>query len=136
MYKSFRGDPSDDIPNAVLNFKEKDLLKVVRDYKNVDELLKLLDGNKYITDKFKERIRSNATRLRLNERLVSFQPIEKDVLEEGMQNCKYKAVTLKTFYDTLGFDIFKFDPRVYRDTIKNQKIDEGNFFQFDTIGRK
>lgn len=136
LYKAFRGDASDNIPIGVPEIREKDLVRLVVDYNNMTDLLNRISNNSYISPLFKNRILENASRLLLNEKLVSFQEISKDEILESIYPCKFNMKTLHSLYKSLDFKISKIDPRVATFFHKEEKPREtSSFFQFDKANR-
>jgi len=136
LYKAFRGDSSDNIPPGLPGIREKDLIRLVLDYDSMTDVISKIRGNQYISLGFKQKIIENASRLLLNERLVSFQSISKDEIIESIYRCKFNAKILHSLYKSLNFQISKIDPRVARFFTKDETpVSNANFFKFDKANR-
>lgn len=136
MYKSFRGDSSDNVPAGVPGIREKDLNRIICDYADISDLLLKVDSNQYLTSTFKTKIKENASRLLLNEKLVSFQYISKEEILNSVYACKFNPKTLNSLYKSLNFQITKVDTRVAKFYTKDEPpVSNSNFFQFDKANR-
>lgn len=136
MYKAFRGDSSDNIAPGVSGIREKDLNRIINDYDSITDLLTKVKANQYLTPTFKQKIIDNSSRLLLNEKLVSFQPLSESDLLESVYKCKFNPKVLHSIYKSLSFQIAKVDSRVARFTDKEDKpVSNSNFFKFDKASR-
>ena len=135
LYKCFRGDTSDNVPAGVPGIREKDLNRILNDYESITDLLSKVRSNQYMSDGLKKKIAENASRLLLNEKLVSFQPLTRNELLECVYKCSFNPKILKSVYTALRFDIAKIDPRVMRFPDKNPNESKSGFFKFDKANR-
>lgn len=136
LYKSFRGDSSDNIPPAVPGIRSEALNSVLKECRSVSDVFTKLDTLEGISDTFKEKIRESKSRLFLNEKLVSYQKISYSELIEDIYQCEFHAKILHSLYKSLGFQIGKIDPRVQQFYVKERPaITNKNFFQKVKIGR-
>jgi len=133
FYKSIRGDSSDNIPKGILGIRENLVQQLIQDYRNVDDMLNNLDSISYLSDKWKDKIRDNKARLKLNSQLVDFITTADENIDEFIFPCEFKPNTLRTLYHALGFAISSFDPRLMK--IFPQKDSPENFFTFQEIQR-
>jgi len=136
MYKAFRGDSSDNIAPGVSGIREKDLNRIINDYNSITDLLSKINSNQYLTNTFKQKIIENSSRLLLNEKLVSFQPMSLVEIVGSIYTCKFNAKVLHAIYKSLNFQISKIDPRVACFFNKNESpVSNSNFFKFDKASR-
>ena len=135
LYKTFRGDSSDNIPIGVPGIRSEALVSIIKSCRTIkDVLLSLPDLS--ISKTFRDKILENKSRLFLNEKLVSYQDISFEELEDDVYDCAFHAKTLHTIYKSLGFQIDKIDPRVQRVFIKESAPSTGkNFFKVEKIHR-
>lgn len=113
LYKTIRGDTSDNIPVGVPNIKKDTLLQLVEDYDDIFDVLEDVDNIPYLTHTMREKFKSNEGRLKLNHQLVSFIPLEAGDVDNYIFNARYNPRVLARVYESLGFDIQSFDSRVY-----------------------
>ena len=99
IYKSFRGDESDFIPNAVKGLPSK-YLNVFVEEKDVVTILNNLETYN-LSDTWKNKIYEAGPRILLNESLVSFLEIQKETILLNTIKCKYNKDILKTLFDNL-----------------------------------
>ena len=136
MYKTFRGDGSDNIPPGVPGMREKDLIRIINDYSNLSDFISKLASNMYLTSGCKEKILANQSRLRLNEKLVDFQKMSENEILESVVPSRFNAKILKSIYRSLNFQIAKIDPRVAKFFDKEETPSSPNsFFKFDKANR-
>ncbi len=133
FYKAIRGDSSDNIPKGILGIRENLVQQLINDYKDVDEMLNNLDNISYLSDKWKDKIRENKARLRLNSQLVDFITTADENIDEFIFSCEFKPSTLRTLYHALGFAIASFDPRLLK--VFPEKNNSDSFFNFQEIKR-
>lgn len=118
IYKSFHGDESDSIPNAVKGLPVKHLMRFVEE-DCVDTILNNL--HLYgLSDNFLRVIKENAPRIKLNEKLVSFMPISKEEIIHNELDCLYNKMVLKTL-----FDAFKIPYSLHPELGKEKGISNG-----------
>lgn len=134
LYKSIRGDESDNIPIAVKNIPEKTVRHICNNYDSVEELLESMKEDDFISDKWVSEIYQNRARLFLNFKLVSPLPVSLEELREGTNSGKFNARVLKNIYDTLGVSATQFDPRVLQ-FFPQASRSEKDFFTFQKIPR-
>lgn len=137
MYKSFRGDTSDNIPPGLPGIRSKDLDYIVEHFDTIKELLMSLKDITELSDNLKEKIQDSYPRLSLNEKLVSYQPVTIEELKEDIYKCVFNPHTLHSLYTSLKFNTGNIDPRVAQFYAKMEEKDEddGDFFKFDKIKR-
>lgn len=133
FYKSIRGDSSDNIPKGILGIRENLVQQLICDYRNVDDMLNNLDSISYLSDKWKDKIRDNKARLKLNSQLVDFITTADENIDEFVFLCEFKPNTLRTLYHALGFAVASFDPRLMK--VFPQKNNSDNFFNFQELKR-
>jgi len=130
IHKSFRGDASDNIPNACPGIREKDLIKLIQNYSSIKEILNDLPNIDYISDTWKNKIALASPRLRLNEKLVGFINICDKDLDKCIYHCKFEPKILTKYYKSMKFQKF-YD---YRLNPTKSKCND-SFFKFDKIQR-
>lgn len=133
LYKAIRGDGSDNVPKGIPHIGEKLVQQLINDFNSVDEMLNNLNDISYLSDKWKNKIRENKARLKLNSQLVDFITTENDNIDDFIFPCEFKPNTLRTLYHALGFSIASFDPRLLK--IFPPKTDSNNFFNFQELKR-
>lgn len=111
LQKSFRGD-DDNIPNGCPRLPTKTLDQICHEFKSIDETIEKASSCGFIPDKWAEKIRENADRLRKNSKLVDFLPIDQATLRSSFFRTSFKPDRLKELYDTLGFPFTYMDDRV------------------------
>lgn len=136
LYKSFRGDSSDNIPAAVPGIRTESLIAILNRFRSVKEVLESIDSVDEVSSLYKDRIKAAKARLFLNEKLVSYQKVGYDELAEDIYQCEFHARALHSLYKSLGFQIGKIDPRVQQFFVKETApITNKNFFQKQKIKR-
>lgn len=129
LYKTFRGDDSDNIPKGVPGIRENILIKLIENYTTLQEILKEVDQISFLGDNWKKKIKENKPRLRLNNNLVSYQSVPFEELKEYMFYGEFRPSSLKSYYESLGFNVKLLDPRVF-----NQE-EKKSFFDFKPLNR-
>lgn len=129
MYKTFRGDKSDNIPVGLRGIREKDLLKIINDFKDIYSFFTAYHTLPYLSDIIKKRIKEDLekkpTRLRQNYQLVSFIKVEESLVEENLIEGKKNIENLKKMYS-----FFKIDYKRYEKDLCDIKFREGNGSSF------
>lgn len=139
MWKTFRGDKSDDIPVGVSGIRKEIIHKLMEDCTDIFDVILHLNEIPYLGI-WKNKIKEAEARLRLNHQLVSFIGIGEEELEDFIYSCEYRPKNLKVYYDALGFNIEKFDKRVfnYLENLKDRekyKGEEDDFFKQPEVKR-
>lgn len=120
LYKTFKGDTSDNIPNPIPRFPKDKLIQIMDSkIEDIWDFLQRFDKGEYkeiiIEDSvWYKRLKNTEIRKRLilNWRLVDYMGYDEADLHEGTFNCKFKKHTLRTLYLALGFNIEKLDYRL------------------------
>jgi len=120
MYKTFRGDNSDNIPNAVKNLKEDVLLEIIEQYKDIYTFLQYYETDDYISPKMKEKVKNNRHRLRLNYQLVEFIDIDISVVKSNLIQGEKNETKLIKLCQSLDILTKEF---------KKQKVTANNFLR-------
>lgn len=120
LYKTIRGDSSDNIPVGVPNVRRDTLLQLVEDYDDIFDVLDDLDDIPYLSQTMKAKFRDNAARLKLNHQLVSFIPLDGVDIDNYIFYSRYNPRVLARTYESLGFNVESFDRRVY-DYLQQEK---------------
>jgi len=113
LYKTFRGDPSDNIEIGLPNISEKLLLEIIEksnisEFKEFRNYLKKLQSVDYIPPQWKVKIKENEERLIKNYQLVDFVNIT-DPYEDLIHPCKESLACLKSFFKILNLPL---EPRM------------------------
>lgn len=110
MYKTFKGDNSDAIPNAVPYLPKEILLDILEKYNNVDDLLKDIMKTTYKQD-WKIKINEASSRLKANYRLVDYFIYDK--LDNYIFKCRENIKKLRYFFELydLQFENRMFDKK-------------------------
>lgn len=111
LQKSFRGD-DDNIPNACPRLPAKTLEQICHVFKSIDETIENASTCGFIQDKWADRIKESADRLRKNSRLVDFLPIDQATLRASFFRTSFRPEVLKELYASLGFPFTYMDGRV------------------------
>lgn len=134
LYKTFRGDKSDNIKPGLPGIREEDLLKIVEKYDTIYDVYRDLNLglstllSKTFIDKMKnQEVQSNLFK---NFELVSFQNLKINIIEENLIRSKFKKDALRALYISLGIEYKKFDHR-FKET-----EEVSDFFGFQDIPRK
>ena len=106
LYKAFKGDASDCIPNAVPYLPKDILLHILETYNelSMNNLFPALMLDKYITSKWKIKIKDSENRIKKNYTLVDFIKIEEN-LDDYIQECKRNKTLARVWYKIIGLDI-------------------------------
>lgn len=130
MLKAFRGDNSDNIPNAVPYLPEEFLLTIIKNYSNIKELIDDLNCLE-IPNSWKKKIFEKRARLELNYKLVDFLNIDTKDINKCLYTCKFEEKTLEKYYKMLKLDRLKEKDKRYTN-------DSTSTFSFkcDTLKRK
>lgn len=134
LYKTFRGDKSDNIPIGLPGIKEKDLIRLIQEKSSLEEVVEDLPHIEYISNTFKSKLVERLPRLRLNYKLVALEKIPYRELKEYIFVSKFNPRTLKSLYQSLGFDLSTFDRRVQQ--MFPEKRTAKNFFSYDKVERE
>lgn len=134
LYKTFRGDGSDNIPKGVPGIRENILVQLIEDFGSLKDVLINLGSIDYLNDTWKKKIEENKARLRLNQKLVEFYPITSSYLKKFIFPCEYSPRTLYELYILLGFNVEKLDNRVLSDIHVMEKGVDG-FFEYEKTNR-
>ena len=129
IHKAFRGDKSDNIPNAVPRFPMKLIIKLMNDFDTLYDIFESLDKIEYLTEKHKGEILKAKPRLILNYKLVGYIEISEEDLSEFTKDCKFNPSILKSLYKSLNFQPAKVDVRVRYVRPAKESID------FDSWGK-
>ena len=128
--KALMGDSSDNIP-GVSGVGEKTALKLMQEYKSLDNIYENIDN---IKGKLKERLETDKMQAYMSQtlaRIVTDIPIEFNIEEFKVQNLDTKE--LSDLYDELEFRIFK---KRIADEVPvpvDDKDSSGQISMFDTI---
>ena len=138
-YKTYRGDASDNIEIGLPHIPEKIVLKLL-EYGSVSDVIFDVESIDFLNDKWKTMIKERAPKLKINEQLVSFYPLEYSEIKQFVIKCKFKPSTLRVLYEGLGFNVEQFDSRVSKhlDKVSHKKESPnsvGAYFNRPTIKR-
>lgn len=138
LWKTLKGDKSDNIPIPVPYIRTSKLLHILNNYNDVYDLLSNIQKDTNILGKkLIEEILNNKSRLILNYQLVNFIDISYDILLNYLRKGSYNPNTLRFFYKSLNFKISEIDTRLLSDyPIQDSENEYKNFFQYEKIPRK
>jgi 5'-3' exonuclease len=131
LYKSLRGDKSDNIPNPFfdkdrnINWRmpEQTILEIVNKYSDLDDFYKDI-SNYNLTDEWKKRFKLVEARIRLNYSLVSFLLENIEDFDKYIQYCKFNKIECKLWYKTLGFKLEdRMSDNIIDDLFKHQEVE-------------
>lgn len=112
LYKAFQGDVSDNIPIPIPHIPKLLVLGIVEKGWTLNELYRNLTTADFISTAWKEKIRANFPRLKLNYMLVECQALQPSSIEENIYRSQFSGPLLYRYYKNLGIKIDEFDPRV------------------------
>jgi len=119
LYKTIRGDTSDNIPVGLPYLPENILLQLLNDYENIYQVLNNLNDIDYLHKEWRQKFNSCKNRLMLNNDLVEYLNIPENEIFSYIYNCKFNKLALILLYNALGFKISKIDNRC----VENQEKD-------------
>jgi 5'-3' exonuclease len=135
LYKTFRGDSSDNIPPGLPQLREVALLRLVTEYSSLDDIFSSLSNIDFLSDSWKDKMRENRGRLYLNYQLVDELPVKDEEFSEGVIPCSFEPNKLISIYKSLGFKLLSLDSRLMQH-IKPENKDEGKqFFNYAVLPR-
>jgi 5'-3' exonuclease len=112
IYKSFHGDESDFIPNAVKNLPTQ-YLKMFVEEKTVKTILNNI--NLYsIPETWKKKILEASPRIMINESLVSFLSLKLETVLMNTIKCKYNKDVLKSLFENINL-AYNLHPSLLKD---------------------
>jgi hypothetical protein len=124
LYKTFKGDASDNIKNPLPRFPYDALRTILEQYEDIYGVLKAADDGKldFLNDHWKGKLAEQEIRDHLiqNWELVSFSGPTYDEIEENVFECRFNNQnkgTLKQLYTLLGFTPSKIDNRFIEDNV-------------------
>ena len=136
VYKSFRGDGSDNIPAGVPGIRSDTLNAIISRCSSIKEVLEKLNSIPEVSETFRNKILTNKARLFLNEKLVSYQEVSFEDLQADIYKCEFHPKALHSLYKSLGFQIGRIDPRVQQFYVKETvPITNKNFLQKQKVQR-
>lgn len=122
LYKTFKGDASDNIKNPLPRFPYDDLRVILERYKDIYEVLQAVDDDHldFLSDHWIAKMQEKPVRDHLiqNWELVSFSGPTFDEIEDNIYECRFNdgtRETLKQLYMLLGFTPSKIDSRYVED---------------------
>jgi 5'-3' exonuclease len=132
IFKAFRGDKSDNIPNAVPRFPAKLIIRLMSDFDTLYDILESINEIDYLNDKQKKAILDAKSRLILNYQLVSYIDIKKEDLSSFTKECSFNSSLLSAIYKSLNFKISSLDSRLMGKFPTKEVFD---FDSFEEVGR-
>jgi len=106
LYKSIRGDNSDNIQNAVPYLPEKILLHIIENFHDVpiEKLLNKILQDTTISQKWKIELKNCENDIRKNYTLVDFIDIDADI-KEHMFECKKNKTLARVWFKIIGLNL-------------------------------
>lgn len=143
IYKSLRGDSSDNIPSGVPGIRTEDIVYLIDRYSESDGspervIAHMIEdiGSTRLSDTWKKKIYEQRARIMLNCRLVNFLPLGRESVQESIFRSRYQPKVLYDLYTSLGFDIDRIDRRVAQLYQKVETVeDSSSFFRKQQIPR-
>ena len=108
MYKSIRGDSSDNIPKGIKGIGEGLVVKLVNEFTTATDLINGYKKCDYLNNHWKKVIDEQSSRIKLNYRLVDFIKIDKGTLDKGTTKCYYNKSKYRQLLSLLGFSLIEF----------------------------
>jgi 5'-3' exonuclease len=135
LFKSIRGDSSDNIDGAIKGIRTTDLLIILEKYKDVYEIIDKCNIDPLLF-KYKDKIIENKAKLILNSQLIDFLDISEDLIKVNTYQGKFSPNTLRSLYKLLGLKIADVDPRLMQSFPESlPSIDVKDFFSFQQVDR-
>jgi 5'-3' exonuclease len=132
LYKSIRGDVTNNIPPGVKNIPETIILDIIRQVKCVSNMFLHLTGLS-IPSQWKESIRKNQGRIQLNLMLVNYHLVSRADCRECTSITEFNKEMLSMFYRMLNFKPEGIDERLRKPDLP---VKEEDFFkEFDVYPR-
>jgi 5'-3' exonuclease len=132
LYKALRGDNSDNIIPGVKGIPEQVVLTIVRQVKSVQNMFLKL-GDICIEDQWKKTIQQNKGRIKINLRLIDYQPLSMADVREHTIITEFNKSMLLMYYRIFGFDINQLDLHLSQE---NRPLKDEDFFNsFDSYPR-
>ena len=132
LYKAIRGDVSDNIPPGVKNVPENIVLDIVHQAKSVANMFLYL-SELNIPSQWKDAIKRNKGRIKLNFMLVDYQPISVASCRECTSITEFNKDMLIMFYRILNFKPEGIDERLRKLDVPAKE--EDFFKEFDMYPR-
>jgi 5'-3' exonuclease len=132
LYKSLRGDESDNIAAGVKGIPEQVVLTVI-EYANSVQNMFLKLNDLPIDECWKKAIYQNKGRIQINLMLVDCRPLSAAEVREYTAISEFNRDALLMYYKIFGFNISQIDPRLNKE-YKPIK-DEDFFNSFDVYPR-
>lgn len=105
LYKSLRGDNSDNIPVGCPLLREEIVIDVCNKFNDIDDLFKrLFDKEINYPQQWKLKIKENELRIRTNYYLADFVEVEGSILDHIVR-CKESIKALKSWYRILNIPL-------------------------------
>lgn len=108
-YKAYRGDTADNIPVGFPGVRKQKLLSLI-DYGEPKQVLDDLPIIDWMTPADRQKFRESFFRIQLNEKLVSFLPIDNSLLQSSCTQCSGNAALAKDCCDRMGLDVYSLFP--------------------------
>lgn len=122
LYKSLRGDNSDNIPSGCPHLREEIVLDICTRFNSDDDLFKNLFQTDY-PQQWKLKIKENEMRIRMNYALADYIQVEGNI-DEHIVQCKESIKSLRSWYSMLDLD---YEHRMK--TIVDLQKKKDNFFK-------
>lgn len=135
LWKTFKGDSSDNIPVGVPRLRENKIFYLINKYADIYSILENVHSEiEVLGEKCINHILDHKSRLILNYQLVDFIDIDSNILINSIFKGNFNSNSLRFFYKSLGFKIADIDSRLmmgFPEECKNE-----SFFQFENIKRQ
>jgi 5'-3' exonuclease len=123
LYKSLRGDASDNIAAGVKGIPEQVVLKIIHQVKSVQGMFLRLNEI-HIDEQWKKAIQQNKGRIQINLMLIDCQPLSVADVRAYTIISEFNENILLMYYRIFNFDIDKIDPRLCHDKDKSFRDDD------------
>lgn len=124
LYKTFKGDASDNVKNPIPRFPFDSLQTILERYEDIYDVLGAVDNGEidFLDEHWIEKLKVRVIRDHLitNWELVSYVGPSYDEIENNVYECHFNDSTkrpLKQMYSILGFTPSVIDPRFDEDTV-------------------
>jgi hypothetical protein len=104
LYKTFKGDSSDNIKPAIPYLRKTDIMLIVNNFDSIDDLMNNLFSTSILKDDLKKKINNSIKQIKINEQLVSFFPIKGGV-ENLIVKCVENIPQLRMVFEIFGLEL-------------------------------
>ena len=134
LFKAIRGDKADSIPIGIKKIRLENLIKLLNDFDDIYDLLDGYENVNYLTPAWKDKIRENESRLRLNYQLADFLNISAEDIEQYIFKSEYSPRILFLLLKTLGYKLSEMADYT-KEYHTKETYDSKTFFKYHKLKR-